>query len=674
MLNQLQQSFKSVWVSNSGAVALGVTEDKLAPEQIGVFPADEYCGDGVVTSLTTPTFKTNKRLIIKQGIHPFIGQVNTFLSRQDSRPRETIEFEASDVVGWSGLKSDPVSYSEKVAIGYDGLDASRSLPGKLDAKPLHVNLRLSGEPIKRFFHRNFVEHRFVIDKGLCVGDCECYDSCGNVYAPNVADKIVELVEKQDLFVVGTNGTMYRTPLRQFIKANKIVKCANDVVITPPVLTEYKKISIVVPDDGYSTIADLAVANPTLKIQRESRTGIYTTYSAWVPVATALPSDFTITNHIQPLCDTCTACNDTYTKVNGAKVLQVKKAYGATVPAITGQISRTKISSSIDNGDIYIIVVPTATSGTTIATDLGAAVEYSEVANYSAICVGSSKTFTWFECGSCFKTTKKYMLTLPDTNCDKGESRLTELQGAYSNLTVADLAEGSCIHSYETTVTSDNCLTEAECDTEIGTFNFTAPASYEGFFWEDYKEPVTDVTCDVPAAETLPCCIAGVIFETASWDTTTDECTFGWSNWHPNTKKPVRLQVNIHSLDYSNNPCDETTAYSTILQKLKLAVGTSGEYVQELERRNLIYEGKTWVPNPFVNSVNGFHITAKAHLYYDQYVLRLKTKQFGDTYLLPGQNVIDYVFYFPAGEGKDFETMINSLVLNAGNPELKAVYL
>lgn len=671
IFGQLDQSFKAIWVTNSGSVGRGIKHSTLAPEQIAIFSADNYCALDEQVSLTTPNFKTNKRLVIKQGFHPFAGQSNVFLSRQDSKPRSTFEFEASDIISWKGEKARKGARPEMVAIGYDGLDASRTLGGTKDAKPLHVNIRLSGEPIKRFFHRNFIDHRFVIDKNLCLGNCDCFDACGNIPADLIADGILKHFETQELFAPGANGTMYKAPLRQFVKANKIKKCTTPEA--SPTLVEVKEWTIVIPDDGKTTIAKLASDYPNVKITLKSRVDGVSTYSFKQLASAATPADFTITDHVQPICDTCPTCPEAYTTVAGLKVIQVRKEFKAAAPVIAGSVSNVLMSSTIDGDDVYIIKVPLTVTDAAIATALGTAAEFTILGTEGKSCVGSTATFSWANCdASVFKTTKQYMITLPDTDCEKGESRLAELQAAYPHLVIADLQEGSCLHSYVTTVDSD-LVAEEDCD-RLVTYKFKAPAGFEGYQWVDYKTPVTTVSCDAPAAETVPCCVAGVILETAWWDTKTGECTYGWSNWHPNNKKPVRIQVNIHSLDYSNNPCDETKYYSTIIQKLAMDLGTTGELVQEYERNFLMYENKFWTSNPYANDLNGFVLVAKSHLLYDQYTLRLKRRQYGTSYMLKDQGTIDYTFYVPTGEGKELEGLINELVLSAENPELTAVYL
>lgn len=676
IFGQLDQSFKAVWVSNRGSVGRGVELDKLGPEQIAIFGADDYCNKDLPVSLANANFKTNKRLVLKQGIHPFVGQNNVFATRQDKRSRTSIEFTKDDIVSWTGIKAVKGAHTEQVAIGYDGLDASRSLNEILDAKPMHVNIRLSGEPIKRFFHRNFIDHRFVIDKELCLGSCDCFDACGKVPCDLIADGIIKHFNEQELFVPvrgggqGLSGSSFlKAPLRQFVKANKIKKCTTPD--TPPTLTEMVKYEIEICDDGATTIPQLYAQYPNKKIILESRYDGKSVYSFWQEATDPAPADFTMSTHVMPVCDVCPSCPTTYTEEAGLKVVQIRVACGATAPAIPGEVSSEKISTSLQGGDVYIKKTPKSTTDADIEAVFVDCMDGEIIGEEGKACVGSEVTFSWTTCENCFKTTKKYMIVLPDLDCKQNQSRLAELQAAYPGLVIADLATGECIHSYETTVES-NCVPEEDCG-KLVTYEFQAPAGYDGALWTEHKTPVTDPDCSEPVEETPPCCVCGVVLETAVWDRTYSECTYGWYNWHPNDAKPVRIQVNIHSLDYSNNPCDETHNYSTRLRKLSMDLGTTGELVQEYERQFLMYENKFWSSNPFVNEVDGFRVNARPHVFYDQYVLRLKKKgTYGESHMLKYQDTIDYIFYVEEGYGKDLENLINELVLSADNPDLKAV--
>lgn len=772
-IGQLEQAFISPFVSNSGAVSLGAKLSNLEAEQFGVFSASDYSA-GEPVSLASPSFKTNKRLVIKTGVPFSSGQLNPALSRHTKKAKATIEFEADDIISWVGQKADTSqAKTQKIAIGYDGVDASRTLNGLLDVKPLHVNLILQGEPIKRFFGKNRVVHRLVIDKGLCPSDCTAVDTCGNVPCDVIADAIVKQVNETNLFSE-VGGKMVQVPLNKFITASKIKKCTEDALA--PVLTEYKKYQIEIQDDGVSTISKLAEAYPSVKITRDSHLDGYSVYSFWQPALTAAPADFSMSRFTYPICDTCPTCPVESTVVEGVKIVQVKVPFGETLPTITGVISSAKLGSSIDQGDTYLVKVATTTSDTTIGSQLAGVSEYSIIGTEGKQCLVDTVTKSWSTCETCNKTVKQFRITLPDKECGLGD-RLADLQAAYPDLTInlqtqtsitkkssvitltgtsgtatvtigglaktatfatsltvtrnnfitanaaayaavgititasgtagilavgsttlatptvvnatTDLAgtattpafitnevvRSECAASYVTEITSD-CVAPQDCGLEER-YSFGKPSGYMGYQWEDYKAITNYPVCDTPEAPAEPCCSCGVVFETAVWNKTFTDCTtVGYTNWHPNEVKPVLLQVNIHSLDYSNNPCDETKHYSTVLQRLSFNLGTSGEYVQEAEMSALrSYEGKKWSNNPFVNEVNGFQPIAKRHLLYDVYTLRLKHRGDDvDKYILKGQQYTDYKFFIAQGQGKAFETLINKLVLSTGRAELQAVVL
>ena len=771
-IGQLEQAFISPFVSNSGAVSLGAKLSNLEAEQFGVFPANYTAGEP--SSLASPSFKTNKRMVIKTGVPYSSGQLSPSLSRHTKKAKATIEFEADDIIAWSGQKADTTQgKTQKIAIGYDGVDASRTLNGLLDTKPLHVNLILQGEPIKRFFGKNRIVHRIVIDKGLCPSDCTAVDTCGNVPCDIIADAIIEKVNSENLFAnVGTK--LVQVPLNKFISASKIKKCTTDALT--PTLTEYKKWQLEIQDDGVSTISKLAAAYPSVKITLDKHLDGYSLYSFWQLSTASDPADFSMSRYTYPICDTCPTCPVESTVVNGVKIVQVKVPFGDTLPTITGVISNVKVGSSIDLGDTYLVKVATTTSDTTIASELAGVSEYTIIGTEGKQCLVDSITKSWTTCETCNKTVKQFRITLPDKDCGLGD-RLADLQAAYPDLTVAlqtqtsitakssiitftgtsgtatvtiggvartatfatslavtrnnfitthaaaylaagititasgtagikvvggatlatptivnattDLAgtattpafitdevvRGACAASYVTEITSD-CVAPLDCGLEE-IYSFGKPAGFEGYQWEDFKAITTYPNCDAPTTPTEPCCSCGVVFETAVWNKTFTDCTtVGYTNWHPNEVKPVLLQVNIHSLDYSNNPCDETKHYSTVLQRLSFNLGTTGEYVQEAEMAALrAYEGKKWSNNPFVNEVNGFQPIAKRQLFYDVYTLRLKHRGHeSDAYILKGQQYTDYKFFIAQGQGRAFETLINKLVLSTGRTDLQAVIL
>lgn len=693
---QIEQPFISTWVNNEGAVSKNQAYSALAPEAIGVFAADDYKNRGELKSLEKPSFTKNKRLILKQGIHKTLGNTNPIIMRSVSHPRETIELTKEDIISWTGIKARKGSVGDIVAFGYDGLDASKDIAKDitLDAKSLYVNMRFSGEPIRRFFGKNYIDHRLVIDKGLCVGDCECFDACGKVDGDLIADKIIKEINTGFLFHQGPKQAFTKFPLNKLLKVSKTKKYATGESVPAIATTEYKKWSIVLPTHTTGALAKLAEKVPGITIEFDSVTPEGTVYSAWTPMTTTSLASVTLTDYLVPVCDTCPDCPVDSTKVDGVKNVQVRVACGADAPTmltenpdydsevegseefIPVELSSALISSDLIGGDVYILKFPLTTTDDSIqewAEDQGCSL-VDIIGDEGSYCVAGSTTFAWTHCETAFTTKKNYQLVLLNHHCDRSADRLEELQAAYPNLVISLKEEGDCIAAYETTIESDK-LPEEECEREFGTFTFVAPASYQGFLWTPSVDILTEPVCEDPETVEKPCSVTGLIFETARWDEGFEACDFGFTSWSPNLTKPVRLQLNIHSLDYTDNFCDKTAQYSTILQYATYEKGADGRLVQEWEKIQLSYETlQGYTPVPMVNEAIGYKSVTDPTALYDIYSLEVKYKHFDTSHTFRNMKTHVYRFAVQTGKGKQLEALINDLVLSTGNPELKAVIL
>jgi hypothetical protein len=665
---QLQQSFTTAWVSNSGAVGTNVKSSNLGPEVIGVYEADPSCNAEETLSLATPSFKKVKRVKIKQGIHPFPGGNNFALTRAKNIPRETFEFTKEDIVSWEGLKARKGNKQHIIALGYDGLDASKSLNAHLDIKPILFTFTLEGDPIQRYFGQNRVVYEYTIDKGMCPSNCECTDTCGKVDCKTIQAGLHKAMSYQFPRVLG-NGVVVRRPITDFVKINTISKCTTPAVA--PVLTEYKKYQLSLCDDGVSTISQISALLQDKKVVLESRKDSISTYSFWQKSSDPAPASLTLTTHVQPICGVCPTCPDTYTSVPAVKVVQVTVACGAAAPVIPGAITTTLMSSTLSGGNVYIVKVPSTTTDATIEGALTGCVEYIFLGEESQLCVGSSVTFTWKSCETCNKTVKDYMITLGDKDCGNADW-LAELQAAYPELVISIDKVGTCIHTYKTTVFSD-CIADEDCGKEQ-VWSFQEPTPFKGQAWVEYKNINTAPDCTVPAATAPDCCACGLIVEGKVFTRNYVECQPGWDVFDPSEVLGIKVHVTATSYDYTSNPCDDSKEYVTVLQQPVLPRGASGLLVQKFEKATLAYENKFFDTNPFVNQVDGFHLVAKPHLFYDTYTLKLRRRGHESTYILNHQDTMTYYFYVPEGQGKALENLINPLVLSAGNPNLHAVVL
>lgn len=667
-----QQDFGAVWVTNSGStVGANVTLNNISPEQIGIFIADDLT-PGHYKATATPSFQKNSKFFLAQGIQDFEGQNFPYSTRQPKFPRKSMEFSKSDIVAWGGEKAKRGASTQVVAIGYDGINANKSINKKLDAKPIIIRIILEGEPIRKFFNAKDgrIIREYAIDKGLCASDCECVDTCGKVPAQNIADGLIEAI-KADKF----NGQAIST----FVRASKIMKCDPGATEPTPTST-YKKYVLTVKDDGNSTIGLLGAAGD---VYVEKREGIETTYAVWRKSTAGAPANVTVTGSVIPNCGICPSG---YTSVPQAHIYDIKVPVGTSIPALPGQISVTKMGTDgLVDGYVALLNLTwdhDASGGTpNVPVDLDdvndilnpIASTYTYLGLREQICTSNtSQTLTWVDSLITKVTiTKDYGITLGDTVC--GTSRLTELQAAYPELTITqDAASGTCAHVYKTTIESE-LVDPLDCG-RWESYTFNEPAEFDGVRWYDWAAVVTTPSCTDPAAPSVPCCAAGVVLEAAVFNSYYKDCTFGWYEWHPNDVLPVKIQVTAHSHDYSNNPCDESEDFVTVLRQPSINRGTSGVVVQEYERSFLGYENKYWVPNPYANEIGGFKVTAIPHLLYDHYWFTIKRVGYDTHYGLDKQNLTTYHFYVKENGGKNIETLINRLIESAGRDDLKAVVL
>lgn len=675
--SQHHQAFENFWVSNTGAVLVGVTADQLTPQAIGFYDVSPSCKE-VNVSLANPNIKKTKRMKIKMG--RVQGHDDSLALRNDFRPFETLPFSASDIVSFSGVKTEIPNRGnwrqKRVALGYDGFDASKSLSSILDDKPVIFTFILQGDPIQKFFGQNQVNYEFAVDKGLCLGACDCMDACGKVDCKVLLAGLKKAMQIPLPKVLST-GAIVKRPITDFVKLDTITKCTSTLPPVTPTLIDYKKWTISICDDGASTLSQLSAAYPGKVVSLESREDSVSTYAFWQLATDADPVSFEMAKHVLPICGKCPTCPDVYTPVDGLKVVQIRVACGAAAPTLANSVSTTLMASSLTGGDAYLIKVPLTETDAAIEAQLVGCLDGAIIGVEGASCLGEAVVFDWKQCETCAKTTKDFMLILSDKDCPTGD-HLEDLQVAYPdyNVRLNTLVSGGCISSYLATVTSDCLHPEITCGLDDNTnYQFVAPAPYKGKHWEEKAVIQLAPDCTIPV-ETTDCCVCGIIVEGKAFHPTTlKECSPGILEYNPGDYLGVKVHVTAYTYDPTENPCDVSKEYITILQEEKLPSALSGKLVQKYERATLSYQNIKYAGNVYLDELNGFELTAKPNLFYDQYRLVLRGKlNYAENRLMKGVDDIAYNFLFASGTGKSFEEHINTLILSSGNPDLSAVVL
>jgi hypothetical protein len=476
-----------------------------------------------------------------------------------------------------------------------------------------------------------------------------------------------------------NGQFVNRPITDFIDVKSITKCTGAVAPVAPTLTEYSKYSISICDDGATNLSKIAAAYPTVKVFQDGRKEGVTTYSFWQLTSAAAPANFTLSTHVQPICDTCPTCPDTYTKVPAVKTVQVRVECGAAAPVVPTATSTVKVSGSLDGGDSYLVTLPAATTDAVIEAALTGCVEFEILGEVAAQCVGGTVSFPWKACEECNKISKDYMIILSDKDCPAGD-HLAELQAAYPNQVVTLDQTGSCVHSYKTSVlsscvedTAGTCITDVKVGVE---YSFTPPTPFKGKQWEEATTIAINPDCAVPAVAATDCCACGIIVEgKAFMRDTLLPCDPAILPYDPNQVLGVKVHATVYSYDYTGNACDMSKEYVTVLQDEKLPQGTPGSLVINYEKARLAYENKHYMGNIHIDAANRFNLVTKVDEWYDHYRLVLKGKNgHNENRGMTGVDDIAYNFFFLEGTGKAFEAKMNALILSTGRPDLSAVVL
>lgn len=647
---QFNQSYRQVMVSGVPTpLSTGIFKD-LAPEQIGLFALAE---DGTISVANG----TEEKLQLAQGIHDFAakGKIGGGFS---NAPRKTKPFSPEDIISFKGIKADKKHQGQIVALGYDGVDAAKTLTALLDVKDLRINVRLWGNLIHKITgNRKTLTNNFYINKGCLSNGC---DVNSVVAGEQIADSLIKQIEAS-----------YLTPgykLTDLVQVRKIKKYAVDPA-APTGLVPFHKFTVSIPDDGSNAALGLIQAQyPGKLVTRTSRLGINSTYQIWTQdtlsgsYSPTVPASVSLSARSIAECEVCPSGS---TKVDSAKAYELKGLASLAAPVISGG-TVTLVGSTGLSKTYLVTFADTAVDATVIAAGVALGYNTRLVSTTRDICNFTATTYAWTNVGSANKAPADWKITLADTAC--GTDRLTELQANYPGFTVALDAAGTCVHTYKLTNYSEPV--EPGCYPED--YKYTYPSAFENKEWVKFTTTLATPDCTVSTA-TSPCVAVGVVFESKIEDNPlVDDFTYGYYGYDQNRIDPVHIEITVQSLDPNSNPCDEPTYPVTKLQSMVYPKG-EGRFVMERERESLSYEQHKWSTNPLINKAFGFTFNAKDGKFYDEYQLAIKHswKQGGfsqdskDTYLIS--------VFFEEGQGKQFETLINGVIAKNGL-KIKQVYL
>lgn len=621
----LHQSFRQVFVTNTPVLLPeGQTVDAIAVGQVGVLDGKSY------VATTAPTYGKNKALYLVWG-QPDLPQ--SILGGPNQNEYSKL-IKGKLIRNFRGQKASR-GQNQVVTVGFSGdvsdTDTMSAKPGQL----YELFLNLTGEAITKEYSAQGIQRRYYYRKDI-VDDC--VDTCVDVDPREVAQ----------FFAKQINGDK---TINRYVKALINEDCTPDVPAgTTRTLYNFKLTTADSKD--YYALGLVQAQYPGLGVKRIGEDGINSVYSVTRDANTTPAAFSNAGTLVIPDCDTCPTG---YTLINTGfayKVVRNDAGNDAAKTAIatefgidgTERVART----AYEFGQSTYTVVSD--------TELADAAGLESLGEVRQSCVLTTPTtIAWVADGTLLQAAKTYRVTLADDIC--GNDRLADVQAAYPDnvVTLVDAA-GDCVHSYDMVVYSNPY--EVGCGIEQATFN--APTSFEGAEWRALP--------DAPLANGTVC-KTGLRLEVGVVHPVTNEVTF---DSFPYDASAVYLEVSSGNQDYNSNIPLENLWAVKYIQNVKFPKG-AGAYIQKLEQDSLAYNRKVRSQDAYIRQLEAYEFQAKQGLFYDEYVL-----EFDFEYMVGGwsQRYTDSysVFvYVPEGQGKAFETAINSY-LASSNINIEPVIL
>lgn len=414
-----------------------------------------------------------------------MGEPNDYVSRsEDNKAISTIPFTLNDVVNVyvDAPQKKGVSVDDFV-IGFNGTDGSEI---ELDNSENEViNVTLSDGPISMI---GLPDNKFTFNINLTApingvkNDTLAPGDTGYDALENDSWTMEEIMENAFKELKGRTfpGNI---PITDYVDI-MLVNSTNPATLPGTAVTTY---NLNLQDQGFqSDLGKVQAQYPGLDVKRVEWNDGKTTYAV---MGTALPAAYQAKSDF--LLKGCEACPAGYAELAQGFVYEVviedPTDQTATVQAIPGATAGTAVLNDTEGDtNTYSVVTDDALTEAEITAFIGANAGTQAInlvaKDVADLCESAAPASVAWTAGEvCNTTTETYQIRLKDTDC--GESRLEELQLAYSDLIITEVAgtDTACQRTYETTVnTSFVC---EDCDPIFrDVFTSEAPESYDGIAW------------------------------------------------------------------------------------------------------------------------------------------------------------------------------------------------
>jgi hypothetical protein len=392
-------------------------------------------------------------------------------------------------------------------------------------------------------------------------------------------------------------------------------------------------------------------------------------STYVAAASSLPAAYQEkSDFILKGCDSCPAG---YTELDEGFVYEITLENDgadetATVQAIPGAVASSAVLNEIV-GDkaFYSVITDDALTEAEIDAFLTANVTATVTLvseDLAALCQSPAPaSIAWVEGETCNFDTETYTIRLADTEC--GSSRLAELQAAYPDLTITEVAASNtlCQRTYQTTVNTN--LVCEECSDEFrDIFESEAPDFFDSVSWEKAEKQYSGTSKMGIRVRGKRSQLSGNEFLRDTmfhYDDSVEISLVGGFPTHTNES-------------YLAGGTNGRFAVKYLSRKAK-PQNQGGNLRKYEEEAQMHFRGrKRYTLNNYAKIVNGQETRFDGLSQYITYSVTIAPLHVSNHFEQPQNGAFTYHFPVALGKQGDIEDVLNKLAAAAGLPSVKAI--
>jgi hypothetical protein len=268
-------------------------------------------------------------------------------------------------------------------------------------------------------------------------------------------------------------------------------------------------------------------------------------------------------------------------------------------------------------------------------------------------ISTETEISWVVGESCFATEQTYTIQLADNEC--GNSRLTELQAFYPELTITEVAlsAGGCQRKYETTVLT-NIVCEECSDIFLGQFESKAPIDFNFTSWTLVEAPANENA-------KMGIKIKGKAFDWTPTDISRDQIPFYETSTRVEASGGYVIEVNE---SFQDNFKDLFTI--TRLSRAQDRDNLGGHLLMAEEASRAYFDGeKRHVDNLYAKAVLGEESVLDFKKQYVQYAITIHDSKYSQGVGRRSDMGTTYNIWAELGKDTALDTYISALATKVG---------